>query len=387
MVNSPQDTFRAEVRELFESELRPLELEIAHGKRDIKEFFPLLMKSGLQTRTLPQKYGGDGADFSDLLITMEELARVSYPVTALIQLGLNLPAEFIGKLGSDAVKDKYLPEVPKGRIFAEALSEPEAGSALTDMKTAVTRDGDGYVLNGRKCWVSYGNISDFLIVFARFGESTGAKGIGAVVVPTGSAGISIAEMWPTMSNPTKLVETVFDFDNVRVGSDDVLVMGDPSNSSGFKQLMSAYNTQRLGNAANCLGLMRGAYELAAERLQDRKAFGRPIAEFQGLRWKLTDMAMKIATTEALMYKAANITGSELPNQLDTSLAKLHANESCLQVTSEAMQLFGGYGYRSDFPLEYRFRVARGQSFAGGTTEVQRNMISNLLLGSAVSQRQ
>lgn len=386
METTSQSAFRAEVRELFEKELRPVELEIAHGKRDIKDFFPMLIEAGLQTRTLPKQYGGQGADFSDLLVIMEELARVSYPVTALIQLGLNLPAEFIGKLGSDAVKDKYLPEVPKGRIFAEALSEPDAGSALTDMKTMVTPSGDGYVLNGKKCWVSYGNIADFLIVFARFGESVGANGIGAVVIPTDSAGVSIAEMWPTMSNPSKLVETVFEFDNVHVGADDVLIMGDPNNTSGFKGLMSAYNTQRLGNAANCLGLMRGAYEYAAERIQERKAFGRPIAEFQGLRWKLTDMAIKIATTEALMYKAANIESGDLPNQLDTSLAKLHANEACLNVTSEAMQLFGGYGYRSDFPLEYRFRVARGQSFAGGTTEVQRNMISNLLLGSSVSQR-
>lgn len=387
MTTETQEQLRSRVRTLMEEHVRPYELDVAHGRKATRDFLPLLVDEGLQGRTVPKEFGGDGAPFVDMMTILEEISRVSYPVAGIVQIGANLPVEFIGKLGSQEIRSKYLPGVVKGHQFAEAMSEPDAGSALSDMTTRVDPDGDGYVLNGQKCWVSYGDTADYLIVFARFGESKGSKGIGAVIIPTDAAGYRLDELWPTMASPNKGVEALMTFDNVRVAKEDVLVKGDPSNSSGFARLMSAYNTQRLGNAANCLGLMQGAFDLAVDRAKTREQFGRPIGDFQGIRWKLADMAMKVEAVRSLAYRAATTIGdSGLPSPYYTSLAKTMANETVFEVTSQALQVFGGYGYRVDFPLEYRLRIARGQSIAGGSVEMQRNLIGTYVMGTSVSQR-
>jgi alkylation response protein AidB-like acyl-CoA dehydrogenase len=387
MAAESQEQLRSRVRALMEEHVRPFELDIAHGRKSTRDFLPLLVDEGIQGRTVPTEYGGEGAPFLDMMTMLEEISRVSYPVAGLLQIGANLPVEFIGKLGSADICNKYLPGVVKGHQFAEAMSEPDAGSALSDMTTRLDPDGDGFVLNGRKCWVSYAESADYLIVFARFGESVGSKGIGAVIIPTDVPGYRIDELWPTMASPYKGVEALMTFDNVRVPKEDVLVMGDPANSDGFTKLMSAYNTQRLGNAANCLGLMQGAFDLAVDHAKTRQQFGRPIGDFQGLRWKLADMAMKLEAVRSLAYRAAaEIEDNGLPSPYYTSLAKTLANETVFEVTSQALQVFGGYGYRTDYPLEYRLRIARGQSIAGGSVEMQRNLISTFVMGSSVSQR-
>jgi len=378
---------RKRVRSLAEREFRPHELDIAHARKPLKSFMPILAENGLLGHTAPARFGGQGAPFLDMMVILEEISRVSYPVAGLVQIGANLPVEFIGKLGAQATCEKYLPKVVAGTMFAEALSEPHAGSALTDMVTKVTSDGSGFRLSGRKCWVSYGNIADYIIVFTRFGDSKGSKGIGAVIVKSDAPGVRLVEGWATMANPTSPVESVYEFDNVRIEPEDVLVNGDTSNSNGFKKLMSAYNTQRLGNAANCLGLMQGAFDLAVERAKDRHQFGRPIAEFQGVQWKLADMAVKLEASRALLYSAASMEAEEaLPSPYKTAVAKVLANQAVLDVTSEALQIFGGYGYRVDFPLEYRLRIARGQALAGGTLEVQKNLIASMVLGQSFPQR-
>lgn len=377
---------RKRVRELAEEKFRPHELDIAHGRVALKEWMPVLAEAGLLRETLPEEFGGNGAPFTHMMVILEELSRVSYPVAGLVQIGANLPTEFIGKLASDKTRAKFLPSVAGGTMYCEALSEPDAGSALTDMRTSVTRDGDIYRLNGRKCWVSYGPIADRVIVFARFGESEGPRGIGAVVVALDAPGLTIEENWATMANPGSAIESVMAFEDVQLAQEDVLVEGDPENTDGFKRLMSAYNTQRLGNAANCLGLMQGAFDLAVDRANSRHQFGRPIAEFQGLQWKFADMAMKIEASRALLYQAAAAIDGDLPDPYLTSVAKAFSNQAVQEVTNEALQVFGGYGYRVDFPMEYRARIARGQSIAGGTAEVQKNLIASMVLGRSFSQR-
>lgn len=377
---------RNRVRELAEREFRPYELDIAHARKPLKSFMPTLAENGLLGHTAPTRFGGKGAPFLDMMVILEELSRVSYPVAGLVQIGSNLPVEFIGKLASQATCEKYLPKVVAGTMFAEALSEPHAGSALTDMHTTVTRDGDGFRLSGRKCWVSFGHIADYIIVFTRFGESVGSRGIGAVIVKSDAPGVKLVDGWATMANPTTPAESVFEFENVRIDPEDVLVNGDTSNSNGFKKLMSAYNTQRLGNAANCLGLMQGAFDLAVERTKERQQFGRPIAEFQGIQWKLADMAVKLEASRALLYSAASTDEDSLPSPYKSAVAKVLANQAVFDVTSEALQIFGGYGYRVDFPLEYRLRIARGQALAGGTLEVQKNLIASMVLGQSFPQR-
>ncbi|QEW29694.1 acyl-CoA dehydrogenase family protein [Roseovarius indicus] len=274
-----------------------------------------------------------------------------------------------------------------GRKFiAIAISEPEAGSAVTDLRTTATKDGDGWVLNGNKCWSTGAHVADYALVFCRFGKASGARGIGAFVVDLKKPGARIGHISLKMGG-RGLTEAEIILENYKAGPEDVLVEGDPESSRSFALLMSSFGPERVGNAAMCVGLAQGAFEAAKEYSEIRHQFGRPINEFQGLQWKIADMATQIHAARLMVYRAAtNPAPNGFPDPMDATMAKLYANEMAQRVTNEALQIHGHNGYTREYPLERMVRDARGFALGGGTVEILRNTIAAMVYGHSFNQR-
>lgn len=317
---------------------------------------------------------------------LEELARVCFNTALVCQLYLNGPSRAIAVLGTEEQKERFLPGVARGEyFFSIAISEPDAGSATTDLKTTAVEDGDAYILNGTKSFITGGHLCTHALVFARFGDSKGAKGIGALIVERGMKGFEVGKPERKMGG-RGVAETELYFENCRVPKENVLVYGDPNSNEGFKKLMTSFGPERCGNAAMCVGLAQGAFEHALNYSRQRHQFGRPIMEFQGIQWKIADMATQIHAARLMVYQAAASGADGFPDPLKTAMAKLYANEMAQRVTNEALQIHGHYGYTREFPLERMVRDARGFSLGGGTTEILRNTITAQVYGRTFSQR-
>jgi alkylation response protein AidB-like acyl-CoA dehydrogenase len=346
--------------------------------------------AGFLRRTAPVAYGGDGAPLFDMVIMLEELAKVNASAAAFLQLGANFPIEFLGRLGSDRVKEKYLPGVVGGTsIITQGLSEPNAGSALTDLETTAVRDGDHYVVNGLKHYITYGFAATSLVTFARFDpQARGSRGIGAIIVDRSTPGYQVVRKQPNLSAPNGC-EAVIRLQNCRTPAENVLVMGNGSNAEGFATLMTAYNSQRVGNATICLGVAQNALRLAVDHARRRIQFGRPICEFQIIQHYIADMAIKIEAARWLVYRAAVQSESArfgLPTGDDAAYAKCMANQMVFEVTDRALQIFGGAGYVDNSEIGKLFLFARGESIAGGTIEMQKNLIAAKVLRRKFDQR-
>jgi len=320
-------------------------------------------------------------------VFLEEMARVCFNTALVSQLYLNGPSRAISVLGNDEQKKRFLPDMAAGRKFiAIAISEPEAGSAVTDLRTTATKDGDGWVLNGNKCWSTGAHVADYALVFCRFGKASGARGIGAFVVDLKKPGARIGHISLKMGG-RGLTEAEIILENYKAGPEDVLVEGDPESSRSFALLMSSFGPERVGNAAMCVGLAQGAFEAAKEYSEIRHQFGRPINEFQGLQWKIADMATQIHAARLMVYRAAtNPAPNGFPDPMDATMAKLYANEMAQRVTNEALQIHGHNGYTREYPLERMVRDARGFALGGGTVEILRNTIAAMVYGHSFNQR-
>lgn len=381
------EEFRGEVRKLAEGRFRD---KAAHW--DAAEEFPaenraVLAELGYLGMFVPQEYGGSGAPVIQGTVFLEELARVCFNTALVAQLYLNGPARAIALLGSEEQKQRLLPAVAAGRSFiAIAISEPEAGSAVTDLRTSATRDGEGWLLNGAKCWSTGAHIADHALVFARFGPAKGARGIGAFIVDLKKPGARIGHISQKMGG-RGLTEAEILLEDYRAEPQDVLVEGDPDTSRSFALLMSSFGPERVGNAAMCVGLAQGAFETAKDYTEVRHQFGRPIKEFQGLQWKIADMATQIHAARLMVYRAAtNPAANGFPDPMDATMAKLYANEMAQRVTNEALQIHGHNGYTREYPLERMVRDARGFALGGGTVEILRNTIAAMVYGHSFDQR-
>lgn len=330
---------------------------------------------------VPERLGGLGLGNLEALVVLEEFAKVSSAVAFPIFESMVGPVRAIEHFASDTLKQRIVPQVCAGQmIVAVAMSEPEAGSALTDLKTRGVIHGGEVVLNGTKRWCSGGGHADAYVVYCRLSDDPGAKGIGAVLVEKGSPGLSFGPNESLMGF-RGIPSADLNFDDCRVPLDNVIVP-----AGGFKQLMEAFDLERCGNATMALGQASGALEDVIVYVQERRQFGKPLADFQAVQLKLAEMQMKVDAARLLIWRAAVNAEDGLPSVLDSSVGKCFANTIAREVTGEAMQLMGAYGYSKEFPMERRLRDAWGWGIAGGAIDIQKVNIASAMLGRRFDQR-
>jgi butyryl-CoA dehydrogenase len=327
------------------------------------------------------QYGGLGLPHLDALIVLEEFAKFSIAVVFPVFECCTGPIRIVEEFASDALKKRIIPRVVSGEtLIGISMSEPDAGSALTDLRTAARIEDDHIVINGDKRWCSGAGHSQAYVVFCRFESVPGAKGIGAVLVEKETPGL-------TFGSPERLMgfrgvpSADMHFESVRVPKENLIV-----GPGGFAKLMGAFNLERLGNATMSIGLAAGALEQVLTYVQERKQFGKPIVEFQAVQLRLAEMAMKTDAARLLIHRAAANAGTGLPDLREASIAKCFANEIAREVTGLAVQLLGGYGYSVEYGAERRFRDAFGLGIAGGSIDVQKINIAAALSGRRFDQR-
>jgi alkylation response protein AidB-like acyl-CoA dehydrogenase len=326
--------------------------------------------------TIGEQWGGLGLGDTEAAIVLEEIARHDVSTAVCCQLAFNGPSRGIEHLGSDALKDRWLPAVAAGEaIVSIGITEPDAGSTVQNMRSALAADGaDRWRLNGYKNYSTLGHVARGILVWCRWPGGNGANGIGAVVIPMDRDGVEVAGRHRGMGIHAS-TEAEVAFDGVAVGTDDVLLAGAPSNADAFKVLLGHLNHERCGNAAMCVGAAQGALEHAVRYMSEREIAGKPIGELQGLRWKLADMATQLEGARLLLARAVRLAGpGGTPPPLETAIAKTAANLAAKFVCDEAIQIHGGYGYSQEYPVERAYRDIRGLCIGAGTVEAQRNYI-------------
>lgn len=330
-----------------------------------------LAEIGVLGMAVPQEYGGSGLGILDTVLVLEEIGKVCY-VTAMAALGeLGVQTRVISTYAPEPIKRRILPRVAAGdAILAICMTEPNAGTDVPNYATNTDVKGDRVVVNGVKTLISRADIAEMFVVFTRVNRVPGAKGIGCVLVPGGAKGMTVKSSFHTMGGEY-LSEVIFD--DVELPLENLVLRDD-----GMKRLLSAFNTQRCLNPAICLGLAEGALEEAVRYMRDRSAFGQKIGEFQGLRWKAADMYIEIEAARGLLYRAA-VSGDRFPDPVLAAMAKIYCNEMSIRVTSEAIQVHGGYGFTDEFPVSRYFRGARYGSLGSGTTETLRNLVGKKLV--------
>ncbi len=335
--------------------------------------------------TIGEQWGGLGMGDVEAAIVLEEIARQDVSTAICCQLAFNGPPRGIEHLGSDALKDRWLPAVADGQaIISIGITEPDAGSAVQGMRTALKPDGDRWRLDGYKNYSTLGHAASAVLVWCRWPGGEGAKGIGAVIVPMDRTGVELTGRHRGMGIHAA-TESEIAFDGVAITDDDILVAGDPSSSEPFKLLLSHLNHERCGNAAMCIGAAQGALERSVTYMTERVVGGRPIADLQGLQWKVADMAVAIEGARLLLSRAVGLAGpGGTPPALETAMAKTAANLAAKFVCDEAIQIHGGYGYSREYPLERAYRDIRGLCIGAGTVEAQRNYIGSSIVAGRTS---
>ena len=333
---------------------------------------------------LPETYGGLGLGHLEALLVLEQFAMISNAVAFPVFEALVGPVRTVERFGSEDLKQRIIPEVVSGEAtVAVSMSEPDAGTALTDLATRARAEGDHYVLDGSKRWTSGAGHARYYVVYCRLSDESGAKGIGALLVDKEMPGVGFGKREQLMG--FRGIETRdITFDAVRVPKDNLIV-----GAGGFGKLMSAFGLERCGNATQSLGLAAGALEQATAYVQERTAFGKPIIDFQAVQLRLADMAMQVEAARLLIYRAAANAAHEesgLPGVYESSVAKCFANEIVRQVTADGMQVMGGYGYHKEYGMEQRVRDGFAWGIAGGTTDVQKTNIAAALVGRRFDQR-
>ena len=328
--------------------------------------------------TIPAEFGGQGRPLIDAILAIETAAKYC-GVTGRVIVETNMGAlGCIMAYGTDQQRELVARRILKeGDKPAIGMTEPEAGTALTDLQATAEKKGGHYVINGTKHWITGGGVSVTNLIFARFIENGEDVGIGGILVDKDTPGFTFGRVERAMGL-RGIPETELIFKNCEVPSANVVVPGDGSES--FKKLMYGYNGQRVGASAVALGIAQGSHDLAIDWMKRRKAFGRPISEFQGLQWMMAEAEMKLNAARLLIYKAA-CNARDLPNNVklphmdEASMAKAYTGHAGLEVVSESLQMFGAYGYSQDLPLERMFRDVRMFQIGGGTTQAQKNMIA------------
>ncbi|HEX9085841.1 MAG TPA: acyl-CoA dehydrogenase family protein [Gemmatimonadaceae bacterium] len=346
-------------------------------------FEPSLVKKlgelGFLGMMLPEEYDGLGTDTGTYLIALEEIAAADASVAVLMSVHNSLPTQMILRYGTDAQKERFLKKMARGEILgAFALSEPDAGSDASAVATQAVKDGNSWILNGTKSWVTNGNTAGAILTMARTdktGSRRGARGIGAFIITPDLPGFNVGKKEDKLglrASPTVQLT----FDNMRVPAENLL----GEEAQGFIYAMQTLDNGRLGIAAQAIGIARAALEHSVAYAGERKQFGKAIKEFEAIQFKLADMAMRVAGSRALLHAAAAAKDRGQNIRQFSSMAKLMASETAMWVTTQAVQIFGGYGYVKDYPVERLMRDAKVTEIYEGTSEIQRIVIARALYG-------
>ena len=370
-----QEFVRQMVRDFAENEVKPIAAEIDETERFPMENVKKMARYHMMGIPFAKEYGGAGGDAISYAIAVEELSRVCGTTGVILSAHTSLGATPIEKFGTEEQKQKYLVPLAKGeKLGAFGLTEPNAGTDAAGQQTTAVLEGDHYVLNGSKIFITNGGVADIFIVFAMTDKSKGTKGISAFIVEKGFEGFSIGKVENKLgiraSSTTELV-----FENCIVPKENLL----GREGKGFGIAMSTLDGGRIGIAAQALGLAQGAFDEAVAYMKERKQFGKSLSKFQGLQWMVADMDVQIEAARQLVYKAAYRKQQGLPYSVDAARAKLFAANVAMEVTTKAVQLFGGYGYTKEYPVERMMRDAKITEIYEGTSQVQQMVIAGSIL--------
>lgn len=370
-----QELVKQMVREFAINEVKPIAAEI-----DVTERFPMenvekMAKYNMLGIPFPTEFGGAGGDNLSYAMTVEELSKVCGTTGVIVSAHTSLCAAPIYQFGTQEQKEKYLTPLAKGeKLGAFGLTEPNAGTDAAGQQTTAVLEGDHYVLNGSKIFITNGGVADIFVVFAMTDKSKGTRGISAFIVEKDFPGFSIGKVEEKLgiraSSTTELV-----FENCIVPKENLL----GKEGKGFAVAMQTLDGGRIGIAAQALGIAQGALDEAVAYMKERKQFGKSLSGFQGLQWMVADMDVQIEAARLLVYKAAYKKDNGQPYSVDAARAKLYASEVAMDVTTKAVQLFGGYGYTKEYPVERMMRDAKITEIYEGTSQVQRMVIAGSIL--------
>ena len=378
-----QKQLQATAWEFAKKEIAPRAAEVDRTEQYPWENVKQLTKQGFMGMTVPQEYGGPGMTYLDVVLVIEEIAKVC-GVSARIVVEANMGAVgAVMKYGSETQKKLAAEHVLSGDKPAICITEPGAGSAASEMSTRADHKGDHYILNGTKHWITGGGVSKFHLIFARVFENEEPQGIAGFIALSGTDGLKVGTREPAMGL-RGIPETQIICEDLEVPEEMILIPPEGL-QRGFAGLMNAYNGQRVGAGTVALGIAAGAYELALEYSQQREQFGRPICEFQGLQWMLADMHTQLEAARLLLRKAACSGKKGFPDMLEAAQAKIFASEMAIKVTNDALQIFGSAGYSRNLPLERMARDARMFTIGGGTAQILRTVVASALLDRKLPQ--
>jgi alkylation response protein AidB-like acyl-CoA dehydrogenase len=362
-------------REFAQNELKPGVIERDEHQKFPTEQVKRMAEMGFLGMMVDPKYGGGGMDTISYVLAMEEISKVDASCSVIMSVNNSLVCWGLEQFGTEAQKQKYLVPLAKGeKIGAFCLSEPEAGSDATSQKTTAIDMGDHYLLNGTKNWITNGNSASTYLVMAQTNVEAGHRGINCLIVEKGMPGFVVGPKENKMGIRSSDTHSLM-FDNVKVPKENRI----GEDGFGFKFAMKTLTGGRIGIASQALGIASGAYELALAYSKERKAFGKEISKHQAIQFKLADMATRIDASRLLIFKAAWLKDQHLPLDKEGAMAKVFASETAMWVTTEAVQIHGGYGYVKEYHVERLMRDAKITQIYEGTSEVQRIVISRALL--------
>jgi alkylation response protein AidB-like acyl-CoA dehydrogenase len=372
-----QKQFAEQVRRFARERLAKGALKRAHAPGFPFDVAALMAQQGLMGITLPESEGGQGGTLMDAVIAIMEVASACPRSADVVQFGNFGPIRTFAEYGTSAQKARWLDGLLAGStVMSLGMTEPDAGSAVTDLKTSARADGAHYVIDGSKVFATFSPDAHVFLVYVRFGPGLG--GIGSVLIERGTPGFSVGAPQAFMSGEEW---SELHFNDCRIPAGNVLL-----GPGGFKKQMAGFNVERLGNTARSLALGRYAFKAARDYALQREQFGRPLCEFQGLQWKFADMAIKLDSAELLLFRAAANADRGLPSAYETAVAKAACNQAGFEVANEAVQIMGALGYSRETLVEYCMRRTRGWMIAGGSIEMLKNRIAEHVFDRRFEQR-
>ncbi|MEB2399837.1 MAG: acyl-CoA dehydrogenase [Alcaligenaceae bacterium] len=376
-LNPDDQAFADSVRRFARDKLSQGVLERAHSPKYPWETARMLAEQGLFGIAFPEKDGGQGGTLMQAVLAIQEVALVCPKSADIVQASNFGPIRTFVEYASAEQKERFLPDLLGGRkLISLGMTEPDAGSAVTELRTTARSDGDSYVINGTKIFSTHSSEADLFLIYLRFGP--GLENIGSVLIEKGTPGFTVGQPASFMNGEQW---SQLYFEDARIPAKNVLL-----GPGGFKKQISGFNVERLGNASRSLALGRHAFNIAREHALTRKQFGRLLCEFQGLQWKFAEMHMRLEQAQLLLYKAAMEGEHGLPSAQSTAMAKLAANEAGWFVANEALQVMGGMGFSQEAIVEYCVRRIRGWMIAGGSIEILKNRIAEGVFERSFPQR-
>lgn len=366
---------RQSARDFAETYIRPYVMEWDESQHFPIELFRQMGELGFMGVLVPEQYEGAGLGYQEYVTIIEEIAKVCGSIGLSVAAHNSLCTGHIMQFGSEEQKQKYLPLLATGKwIGAWGLTEPNTGSDAGRMQCVAVKDGDDYVINGTKCWITHGISGNVAVVIVRTGELLDSRGMSAFIVEKGTPGFRSGKKENKLGmRASETAELIFE--NCRVHKSQML----GAEGEGFIQAMKILDGGRISIAALSLGIAKGAYEASVKYAKERQQFGKPIADFQGIAFKLADMATKIQAAELLTRQAADLKNRGVKCTQESAMAKYYASEISVQISTDAVQVFGGYGYTKDFPVEKFYRDSKLCTIGEGTSEIQKLVISRELL--------